>query len=116
MMQAARDIRSPLLTRQQAADYLTLSLRQFDRLSATIPHVVVGKRGKRYFERDLVAWLEQQRSLGRSTAKRARTTSASTSPTQDEGTENPRAAQILARLRSKQRASTPRLYPVANDV
>lgn len=53
-----------LLSRKQAADYLGISTRTFDRLRlvASIPFVTIGKRNK-FLQRDLNAYTAEQRSI-----------------------------------------------------
>jgi excisionase family DNA binding protein len=53
-----------ILSRQQAAAFLGVSDRTFDRMQReeAIPYVTVGKR-KKYLLRDLEAYLQSQRSV-----------------------------------------------------
>jgi len=53
-----------LLSRKEAADYLGISPRTYDRLQEgrVIPFVIVGKR-RRYLLRDLEIYLMSQRSV-----------------------------------------------------
>ncbi len=56
--------RSPLRSRIQAAAYLDVSPRTFDRMQTEgqIPYVLVGQR-KKYLQRDLDAYLYERRML-----------------------------------------------------
>jgi hypothetical protein len=109
------DAARKMLTREEAAEWLSLSLRQFVRISKTIPAVPIGKRGKRYDMEDLQAWAAERKQLGSSSPAQGRQSSKSSSATPANDTENPRAAEILQRLRSKPRASMPRLFPVGEQ-
>ncbi len=53
-----------ILSRRQAADYLDVSLRTFDRLraEAPLPCVVISRRRK-YLKRDLDAYIAERRSV-----------------------------------------------------
>ncbi len=53
-----------ILSRRQAADYLDVSLRTFDRLraEAPLPCVVIGRRRK-YLKRDLDTYIAERRSV-----------------------------------------------------
>ena len=53
-----------IYSRGQAADYLDVSLRTFDRLraEAPLPCVVIGRRRK-YLKRDLDAYIAERRSV-----------------------------------------------------
>jgi len=53
-----------ILTRRNAAEYLGVSVRTFDRMQqdAVIPYVTVGRR-KKYLLRDLETFLQSQRSV-----------------------------------------------------
>ncbi len=53
-----------ILSRGQAADYLDVSLRTFDRLraEAALPSVVIGRRRK-YLKRDLDVYIAEQRRV-----------------------------------------------------
>ena len=53
-----------ILSRRQAADYLDVSLRTFDRLraEAPLPCVVIGRRRK-YLKRDLDTYVAERRSI-----------------------------------------------------
>ena len=56
---------SPVIySRGQAADYLDVSLRTFDRLlaEAALPYVVIGRRRK-FLKRDLDAYIAERRSV-----------------------------------------------------
>ena len=51
-----------IYSRGQAADYLGVSPRTFDRLRAALPYVVIGRR-KKYLKRDLDAYIAERRSI-----------------------------------------------------
>ncbi len=53
-----------ILSRGQAADFLGVSIRTFDRLRAetALPFVVIGKRRK-FMKRDLDAYIAERRSV-----------------------------------------------------
>ena len=51
-----------ILSRRQAADYLGVSPRTFDRLRATLPYVMICRR-KKYLKRDLDAYIAERRSV-----------------------------------------------------
>ena len=55
---------TPLRSRQQAAAYLDVSPRTFDRMQAEhqIPYVLVGRR-KKYLQRDLDAYVYERRGV-----------------------------------------------------
>lgn len=113
MGNAARsEVVGSLLTRDEAAEWLHMSLRQFVRICKTIPAVPIGKRCKRYDVEDLKIWAAERKQLGSSSSGRAQGSSKSTSGTAANDTVNPQAAMILQRLRSRPRVSTQRLYPV----
>ena len=61
----ANDLRKAvILSRKEAASYLGISVRTFDRMQieAAIPFVIVGRRRK-YLRRDLEAYLLSRRSV-----------------------------------------------------
>ncbi len=53
-----------ILSRRQAADYLGVALRTFDRLraAAALPYVVIGRRRK-FLKRDLDTYVAERRSV-----------------------------------------------------
>jgi len=51
-----------IYSRAEAAGYLDVSLRTFDRLRAGLPYVVIGRRRK-YLKRDLDAYIAERRSI-----------------------------------------------------
>lgn len=51
---------NPVLTREEVAAWLKVKPRQVQRLG--IPCVTLGRKTKRYFARDVLAWLETHRS------------------------------------------------------
>jgi hypothetical protein len=112
-MTDARSLESPLLTRDEAARYCRVGLRTFDRRVA--PHVRALSIGARilFDRRDIDSWLEGQKD-GHSerTLEPAATRSGSRTPVGN--STDPRAQEILRELRSRRRASTPRLFPVAD--
>jgi hypothetical protein len=97
-----------LLTRLQAAAFLNMSPRHFDRLKHDIPAVVVGTRKRLYTEGDLIAWAEQRKHPGSSPGAKTRAPTKSSSVTPAAASVSPQAATILARLQRKLHASTPR--------
>jgi Helix-turn-helix domain len=101
-----------LLTRREAADYLGLSARTFQRhVVKRVARVQVGNRAY-YTQEDLDLWVEQQK-VGESYPGDDRASrSTSGSGTRASATTSPRAREILATLQSEQRPSTPRLFPV----
>ena len=56
--------KAAILSRKEAASYLGISVRTFDRMQieAAIPFVIVGRRRK-YLRRDLEAYLLSRRSV-----------------------------------------------------
>jgi hypothetical protein len=56
--------RSPdgIMTRNEVAAWLKVAPRQIDRLG--IPCIDLGKKTKRYFVKDVAAWLESKRRGG----------------------------------------------------
>lgn len=113
MAEAARIVEPHLLRREQAAQWLNLSLRQFDRLKADIPAVVCGKRQRLYDVEDLQRWADERKHLGDLPKGRARKRSKSTSESTGSASVSPQAQAILQRLKRLQRGSTPKLFPVA---
>jgi hypothetical protein len=104
--------RSPLLTRQEAADICHISIRTFER--AVQPHLAVIVIGSRVLieQEDLRTWLDDQK-VGSSDKIGARGTSTRASRTTAvAATSSSRAREIAARLKARQLASTPRLFPV----
>jgi len=49
-----------VLTREQVAEWLKVNPRQVERLG--IPCLDLGRKTKRYFEKDVVAWLQAKRT------------------------------------------------------
>ena len=104
-----------LRTRREAAEYLGLAERTFRRhVAKHLRHVRVGGRSY-YTQEDLDSWVEQQKVGGSSTADGQAIRSTSASGTRGNATSSPRAKEILNLLRSEQRPSTPRLFPVGGD-
>lgn len=101
-----------LMTRSEAARALGISDRQFTRIMGDIPYVPTGKAQRKYDPEDLKQWAAERKSRGSSASERARKISKSISGTPANDTVSPQAAQIMQRLLSKQRESTPRLFPV----
>ena len=70
MSESQRDVSVPggaapvIYSRGQAADYLGVSLRTFDRLraEAALPFVVIGRRRK-FLKRDLDTYVAERRSI-----------------------------------------------------
>jgi predicted DNA-binding transcriptional regulator AlpA len=102
---------SALLDRRAAAARLGVSLRSFDRhVAPSLPRIAIGTL-VRFDPRDIDEW-QAARKVGLCTATRAPASTPFGSDAPGDATTDRRAAKILARLRSKQRESTPRLYPV----
>ncbi len=51
-----------IYSRGQAAEYLDVSTRTFDRLRATLPYVMICRR-KKYLKRDLDTYIAERRSV-----------------------------------------------------
>lgn len=97
-----------LLSAAQAAARLGVSLSTFkDHIRAELPTVRVGRRVL-FDGKDLDAWQREHKAAGPSESPRARggPSISSASVTLANASSSPRAKAILARLRSKQRAST----------
>jgi len=56
------DAAPAIYSRAEAAEYLGVSLRTFDRLRPELPHVVIGRRRK-HLKRDLDAYIAERRSI-----------------------------------------------------
>ena len=52
-----------VLTREEVAAWLKVKPRQVERLG--VPCLDLGRKTKRYLQRDVTAWLEAQRSLAK---------------------------------------------------
>ena len=52
-----------VLTREQVAEWLQVRPRQLDRMG--VPYLDLGHKKKRYFAKDVQAWLDGQRRLAR---------------------------------------------------
>ena len=102
---AALDRRT-LLDRGDAAAYLGVSARTFDRHVAPLLRSVPIGSVTRYDRKDLDEWLEQQKLPGSWSATSARVSTSSASGMEAESTLDPRARQFLRRLRSGPRRST----------
>jgi len=101
---------SPVFTKHEAARYCRVSLRTFERrVQPHLPHVPIGARIQ-FNKEDLDVWLENQR-VGISTETPARASTRSGSCTGLGVAPSARANEILARLRARQLASTPRSSP-----
>jgi len=107
----AREARSPLATRHEARAYLRVSRKSFDRHIA--PHLTKVPIGTRIFYewKELAQWLESQR-VGPSRKIRGTVSTRSASGTRESESCDPRASEILKRLRSKQHGSTPRFVRI----
>lgn len=90
---------SPLRTREEAAEYLRVSLRTFNRrVAPQLPRVPIG--GRVFYDRkDLDRWLDAQK-VGPSTAIRERASGRSASVSPISGVTDQRAREIERRLRS----------------
>ena len=100
-----RDALPDLLTKSEAAAYLRISERSFERwVLPEVTRVCVGAKVLFEFE-ELERWLEGQR-VGPSTRTSARGSSSSASRTQGVDTSDPRVRAIAAELRSKPLKST----------
>jgi predicted DNA-binding transcriptional regulator AlpA len=96
-----------LLTREDAAALLGVSLRSFDRhVAREVPRVPIGSRVL-YDRKDLEAWLAQ-RKVGRSTAIPAPGSTPSASGSRVVVITDRRAREIAEKLRSALPASTKR--------
>lgn len=103
--------RSPLLNKQEAAEFCGVCRRTFERkVQPHLPAVSIGSRVL-FDEEDLRKWLDAQKA-GSSGTTIGRGFSTSGSRTLASATASLRANEILAQLRARQRGSTPRLFPV----
>lgn len=103
-----------LVTKQEAADYLRVSLRTFDRHVA--PRIETVRIGGRVFYtwEELNRWLDAQ-TVGPLSQTSGRGIGSYASDTTAVGTNGPRAKRIIERLKKRRSDSTPRLYPVGGD-
>jgi hypothetical protein len=102
---------SPIFTKHEAATFCRVSIRTFEReVQPELPTVRIGARVL-FHEEDLLKWLDRKKDGVFTSTVVARPTS-SVSRTKVDATPSPRANEILARLRQRQRAPTPRLFQV----
>jgi excisionase family DNA binding protein len=94
-----------LRSAREAAAYLGISFAHWkDTVRAELPAVAIGRR-RLYDRKDLDAWVSTHK-VGSSACPKDELSTLSASGTTVSASTGARAAQILARLRSKQRAST----------
>ncbi len=105
MSDATEGLRAVLLTREEAAQLLRVSLQTFKRhVMKELPHVMIGTL-VRFDRKDLLTWLEKQK-VGPSTEIAEPEFGASASAGRVAAITGPRAAQIAAGLKMSRRRSS----------
>ncbi len=107
-------VQSPLATKGEAAAYLRMSTRSFER--HVLPKITRIHAGGRFLYEweELDRWRDMQR-VGSSDGEAQTGRITSVSRTKTSVTIGPLGREILKKLEKKRLASTPRLFPVANN-
>jgi excisionase family DNA binding protein len=107
-VQEPRGAPEGLLSAREAASLLGVSLSTFkDAVRAELPSVAIGRRVL-FDKKDLETWASSHKAAGNFDSPKDGPSTRSGSVTLASASNSPRANQILAKLRSKRRGSTPR--------